>query len=259
MSVRILIVEDEREIREEYRMLIKNRSMLQLSAAVDNYEDAIQVLEATSIDALILDLELPRGSGIFLLEKMQSMQITKPFIAVVTNVVSKVIYDTIRNMGVDYICAKGDSGFSLDVPLTIIEICAPYRTAREQAKSVTGKVNKRTMEAVYRRTIEEELSGLGFSNKMLGTNYCREAILFILMSESMEVSMTKEVYPHVASKFHTNINNVERNIRLAIEKVWTEQDIRWLKQLYPYEWNVETGRPTNAEFFYNIIKKILRR
>lgn len=259
MRVRVMVVEDETEVRDEYRRLIKERSILQLVAETDDPDEALQLLEVTTVDALILDLEMPRGSGILLLEKLNTMQIEKPFIAVVTNVVSKVIYDAIRNMGVDYICAKGDPKFSLAVPLSIIEISAPYRKTKERAELISGKLNARTRRDLYGREIEFELSRFGFSLKMLGTSYIQEALMFLVMSDIKEISMTKEMYPYIASKFKTNPTNVERNIRIAIEKVWTEKEVKALKELYSYEWNMNTGRPTNAEFLYNIAKKLTRQ
>lgn len=259
LSVRVMVVEDEPDVRDEYRRMIKERSMMQLVAETDNQEEALKILEMTSVDAIILDLELPRGSGILLLEKIQMLSIEKPFIAVVTNVVSKVIYDTIRSMGVDYICAKGDENFSLDVPLSIIEISAPFQRTKEVRKNEKNEMNARTRKNIYQRNIEFELSRMGFPTKLHGTIYCEEAIVFVAMSERQDISMTKEVYPYIAEKYETNAKNVERNIRIVIEKVWTEQDVRKLKELYPYEWNVRTGRPTNAEFFYNIVQKIIRR
>lgn len=36
MSVRIMVIEDEKETREEYRMLIHERTALQLIAETDN-------------------------------------------------------------------------------------------------------------------------------------------------------------------------------------------------------------------------------
>lgn len=259
MSIRIMIVEDEREIREEYRMLIHNSATLQLVAETDSEEDAIYILETTPIDAMILDLELQKGSGILLLQRLQTMNIKKPFIAVVTNVLSRTLYDTIRNMGADYIYTKGGQDTSLAVPLSIIELSAPYQRAREQAKSISGKVNKSTMFDIYRRSIEEELVRFGFPNKLLGTEYCKQALLYIIMCTDMNVSMTKEVYPYIADKNNTNVSSVERNIRIAIEKVWTSQDVRKLRELYPHEWNELTGRPSNSEFLHNMIKKILRQ
>lgn len=256
MSVKILVVESEKEAREEYRRLIEKAETLQLVAATDDVKEALHILRTFQIDAVIMELELSKGSGIFLLEQIQTLHIEKPFIAVVTNVVSKVIYDAIRNMGVDYICTKKESGFTFSIPLSVIEISAPYQKTRESARNIKRYVNKKVLQDVYRKCIEEELMELGFSNKVLGTAYCRCAILYVLMSENKEISITKEVYPYVGIQFKANVGCVERNIRIAIEKVWMEQDIEKLRLHYPYDWNKNTGRPTNAEFIYNVTKKV---
>ncbi len=110
----------------------------------------------------------------------------------------------------------------------------------------------------YCDKIEEVLVGLGFSNKMLGTSYCRCAMLFILKSEGNRVSVTKEVYPYVGKMFKVNAANVERNIRVAIEKAWMGQEIEKIRKYYPYVWSERSGRPTNSEFMYNVIAKILK-
>lgn len=258
LNIRVMVVEDEEEVREEYRRQIKERGMLQLVAETDNSEEAARILETHTIDALILDLEMPQGSGILLLEKIQQMQIEKPFIAVVTNVVSKAIYDSIREMGVDYICTKSDVNFSLRVPISIIEISAPYRNQKTNKESEKRNLNFRTLRDSYLRNIEFELSRFGFSLKTIGTLCLREAILYVAMSERSDISLTKELYPHVAEKFGSNVNSVEKNIRNAIEKVWTERDIIRLKELYSYEWSERTGRPTNAEFIFGIVQKLFR-
>lgn len=259
MNIRVMVVEDEAEVRDTYRRLIKEHHMLQLVAEAENSDEAFQILSWMEVDALILDLEMPEGSGIFLLEQLQTLPIEKPFIAVVTNVVSKVIYDAIRNMGVDYICTKSVSDFSLETPLSIIEISAPYRKTRKSAEGISKTLNYRTKVDIYQRNIEFELSRMGFQVKKLGVTYIKEAILFLSLSDKPDISVTKEIYVHVASKYQTNVRNVEKNIRTAIEKVWTEQDIGKLTELYPFDWNHETGRPTNAEFLHNMTQKIFRQ
>lgn len=259
MNIRVMVVEDEAEIREAYRELMKKHHMMQLVAEARNSDEAFQILSSTEVDALILDLELPEGSGIFLLEELQTLPIEKPFIAVVTNVVSKVIYDAIRSMGVDYICTKSVPDFSLETPLSIIEISAPYRKTRGNVESISKTLNHRTRMDLHKRNIEFELSRMGFPGKKLGVIYIKEAILFLSLSERLDVSITKEIYVHVASKYQTNIHNVEKNIRTAIEKVWTEQDINKLTELYPFDWNHEIGRPTNADFLHNMTQKIFRQ
>ena len=259
MTVQILIVEDDLELREQYRALIQGRTTLRLVAETESVEDAIRILQTDEIDAMILDLELPGGSGILLLEEMQKLHIRKPFVAVVTNVVSQPIYQTIRKLGADYICAKGERGFSLNVPISIIEISAPYQKNTESASVIKDEIKRQTCIDIYKRRTEDELLRLGFSFKLKGTVYCQKAILYILISEKDNLSATKDIYPYVAKECKTNVKNVERSIRAVIEKVWKEQDIRKIKEVYPYECNIETGRPTNTDFLYGLAKKINRQ
>ena len=80
-----------------------------------------------------------------------------------------------------------------------------------------------------------------------------------MISEKDNLSATKDIYPYVAKECKTNVKNVERSIRAVIEKVWKEQDIRKIKEVYPYECNIETGRPTNTDFLYGLAKKINRQ
>ena len=255
-NIRVLLVEDEKEVREEYKKSFLGHPMLQLVAEVDNSKEALEILRETPIDAMLLDLELgSEDSGVILLEKLQMMDIEKPFIAIVTNVVSKVVYHAIRKMGADYICNKGDN-YSLDIPLSIIEISAPYRARKEKSGEVARNLNMRTKHETYRRSVRFELTRMGFPEKLAGTGYLIDGIMYLIMNDEMPVSITKELYPSVALKHQAQVTNVERNIRIAIERVWTDQSLNKLKELYPFDWNPRTGRPTNAEFLYNMKLRI---
>lgn len=249
--IKVLLVEDDRATRVEYRKAFKNHPLLQLVGEVDNSDEAIEILGQHSVDALILDLELSEDSGILLLEKIQEHNISRPFIAVVTQVVSKVVYSAIRKMGVDYIYAKGEN-YSLDVPLSIVEISAPYQVVKEKPKQIVENLNIRTQYKLYRRNINNELNKMGFNEKMSGTAYLVESILYMIMNDKIMISMTKELYPEMAVRCKSTITSIERNMRIAIEKVWTEQPVDKLKEMYPFEWSGKTGRPTNAEFLYNM-------
>lgn len=149
--------------------------------------------------------------------------------------------------------------FSLNVPISIIEISAPYQKTAESTSTINEEISRQTRIDIYKRRTEDELLRLGFAAKMKGTVYCQKAILYILISDKDNLSATKDIYPYVAKECKTNVKNVERSIRAGIEKVWKEQDIRKLKELYPYDCNTETGRPTNTDFLYGIAKKINRQ
>lgn len=257
-EVRVMVVEDEWQVRAEYRKLIRRHKMLELVAEAASQKEALDLFKTVSVDALILDLEMPQGSGILLLEEMRALPFDMPFVAVVTNVISKAVYNAVRDLGADYICAKSSEGFSLDVPLSVIEISAPYKTRGKRKNIFPGNRAFSAEEDERRHRTALELYRMGYSDKMKGTVYLKEAIAFLSDYGIDDISITKELYPHIAEVFSTKAGNVERDIRIAIEKVWSEQSLETLGRLYPYEWNEQTGRPTNAEFIRNMARKMIQ-
>ena len=68
-SIHILVVDDEETVREIMQRAIKNAGYHCITAR--NVEEALQVLEETSIDVVITDIAMPGASGITLLEKVK--------------------------------------------------------------------------------------------------------------------------------------------------------------------------------------------
>lgn len=259
MSIRLLIVEDEEEIRDKYRELLELHRSIDLVGEAVTQEEAWNVIQADSVDAIILDLELPSGSGILLLERMKNLLTEKPFIVVVTHVGSKSIFEAIRALGADYICMKTEPNFSYDTPLSIIEIATPYRVRQESSGKLSEMINRKTLRKTYEKRIRQEFARLGFPEKLQGTMYCKEAVLYMIMNAEREVSVTKDIYPHIASRLSTTTTNVERAIRNAIEKVWLEQPLYKINDSYPYRWDENIGRPSNGDFIKNMSQKIIRQ
>lgn len=254
-DVRVMIV-DEKEALDEYRRLMDRHRMLCLVAESSDEKEALEMLLEIPVDALILDLEIQNGSGILLLEKLQMQNIEKPFVEVVTNVVSKQMYEPLRKMGADYICSKSAIHNMLDIPLSILEICAPYRKKCAPGAVVLREEKEVYMAGIYRHRIQCRLKELGFSFRLRGTAYLEEGILYMALSGHTDISATKELYPYIAEKFDTNVGNVERNIRVAIEKVWTLNELEQIRRFYDEDWGVKSGRPTNIKFMRYIARKV---
>lgn len=254
-DVKVMIV-DEKEARDEYRRLMDRHRMLCLAAETGDEKEALEMLREIPVDALILDLEIQNGSGILLLEKLQMLKIEKPFVEVVTNVISKQMYDPLRKMGADYICSKSAIHNMLDIPLSILEICAPYRKKYVSGTVMLKEEKEAYMAGIYRHRIQCRLKELGFSFRLRGTVYLEEGILYIAVSGRTDVSATKELYPYIAEKFDTNAGNVERNIRVAIEKVWTLNELEQIRRFYDEDWGVRSGRPTNIKFMRYMARKV---
>ena len=123
------------------------------------------------------------------------LNIEKPFVEVVTNVISRQMYDPLRQMGADYICSKSAIHNMLDIPLSIIEICVPYRKRRTSGTVMLKEDKEEYRTGIYRHRIQCRLKELGFSFRLRGTAYLEEGILYLAVSGRGDVSATKELYP----------------------------------------------------------------
>lgn len=259
MSIRLLVVEDEIDIRERYRELLEFHPMIELVGEAETQDEARALLQEKTVDAVILDLELPSGSGMLLMEQLKSLPNGKPFIVVVSHVGSKAIFEAIRGMGADYICSKNETNFSYDTPLAIMEIATPYRSQKEAEENTVKRQNKATLRRLYEKRIRSYFKRMHFPAQLQGTIFCKEAVLYAVMNDVRDVSITREVYTHVAERYSTTSQNVERQIRHVIESVWLNEPLHIIKTSYRYYYNEDMGRPTNGDFIKNVAQIIIRQ
>ena len=84
--LRVLLIEDSPLIRRSLVEAIDASGTLQVAAWADCAEDAIALLSDEAFDAVIVDLQLKRGSGVPVLEYLQREGlIDTTFAAVLTN------------------------------------------------------------------------------------------------------------------------------------------------------------------------------
>lgn len=70
------------------------------------------------------------------------------------------------------------------------------------------------------------LIDIGFDTKYMGYNYLKQALLLCLEDRSMIKSLNANVYPAVAQRYNTNVQNVNRNIRNLIEQTSKNEAFR---------------------------------
>lgn len=73
--VKILIIEDEKLLREMYQKKFSQEGFDVFAASCE--KQAFEVLEKTTPDLILLDILLPRGNGIEILERLKSSRLTK--------------------------------------------------------------------------------------------------------------------------------------------------------------------------------------
>ena len=85
---------------------------------------------------------------------------------------------------------------------------------------------------------------LGATPRYIGFDYVIHAIILSLEDSQYLLSVTKELYPDVARKYHTTIYSVERDIRTVITIIW-KRNPHLLNQIAGYPL---TKKPAVGEF-----------
>lgn len=82
--MRILIVDDAKFLRERLIRMIEELPGKEVVGEAESVEEAVEDVERTKPDAVILDIKLSGGSGIEVLKKIRRKK-DGPFIVVLTN------------------------------------------------------------------------------------------------------------------------------------------------------------------------------
>lgn len=98
------------------------------------------------------------------------------------------------------------------------------------------------------------LTYLGFKNKLIGTQYLKEAILYRYQKLNMaRVSLTGEVYLTVADKLNSTVNRVERAIRNSISDCNDNGNLIAFNDLIHCQMVEPQFPPTNGELISSIV------
>ena len=253
-KINLIIVEDDNNTIEEYKAGIKCFDNFYLAATTSSSSEALEKVKEYSPHAVILDLELHKGSGngLMFLKELSALNLkNKPFILVVTNNISSVTHSIARNLGADFVITKNQSDFSCKMVLEFLSSVA--------ASALTSDINspdaaKAAVSISYRETMKEKISTeldlIGISPKLKGRQYLADAI---------EITCKQRV-PNlcsiIAKKYSKTDASVERAMQTAINHAWRNTDIESLERYYTTYINPQKGVPTVMEFIYYYSDKI---
>jgi len=122
---RLMIIEDEQEVRKNFLTYAENYpEKIKFVASNNSSTRSLQLINDLCPDGIILDLELNfgggEGSGMDFLEGLKKTYLDgshrvrrKPIIIVITNTQSHAVHNLVRDLGVDLIHYKGQTGYSV--------------------------------------------------------------------------------------------------------------------------------------------------
>ncbi len=99
-TFKVAIVEDAANIRERLVRMVEELPGMEVVGEADSEERAVHICQYGEPDALILDMQLARGSGLGVLKAMQYPTAAKrPIIIVLTNFPSPAVEKAARELG----------------------------------------------------------------------------------------------------------------------------------------------------------------
>lgn len=255
-ELNVLLVEDEPSECEAIRDYVKHTDDIRLVGATNSSDQAVEYVQKNPVDAVILDLELHKGSGngVKFLIDLKALGLPKrPYILVTTNNISRFTHEQVRRLGADFIMTKCQKDYTAGSVVDFLRSIQGLLHSQAQSAGlplgISAAASAREMSRRIEKRINRELDFVCISPKLLGRKYLREAIE-IVMAGSSDFS-TK-----IAVKYKKSDESVIRAMQNAINVAWRTADIDDLFNHYTAHINSSKGTPTVTEFVYYYAEKI---
>lgn len=253
----VLLIEDNEYEVENFKNYLNQRNDVNLIKTTALSYEGIEFTKAYMPEGIILDLELHNGegSGLNFLEEIAKLKLDfKPLIVVTTNVSSEIIYNRIRELGVDFIFYKKQKDYNPEIVINSMISLRPILYTNKESINTTKDTTETAMEREQRikDKINNELDLIGIANHLKGRDYLFDAIYYLLTNDEDGDS----VFYYLANKYKIGNSSVSRAMQTAINHAWRMSPVEDLLVHYKARINIETGVPSPTEFVYYYKEKI---
>ncbi len=242
---RILIADSSEDFARELRCAVESVPEWEVVGVAADGVQALELLQKTKPEILLLDLLLPGMDGIALLRRAAEMK-PAPIAMALTSYMTQYLANAAAGLGVRYFMAKP---CKLDA---VTERLGEILRAEEGEGNPRQRREEVNLEAMVTSVIHE----IGVPAHIKGYQYLREAIKIAVNDMEVINAITKVLYPQVAKTFSTTPSRVERAIRHAIEVAWDRGDLEVLQSFFGYTVSNSKGKPTNSEFIALIADRL---
>ena len=262
-KIRILVSDDNKDfVTTLVNYLSKDESLEVVGVARDG-QDAYDKIIENKPDIALLDIIMPHLDGLGVLEKLNSSNLEKkPMCIILSAVGQDKITQKAIELGAQYYLVKP---FDINILIKRIKELKYYKPSQNNLNVISREIkqqyidvsptnikNEENLEALVTNVIHE----VGVPAHIKGYQYLREAIIMVVSDIDIINQITKQLYPDIATKYHTTPSRVERAIRHAIEVAWGrgKQDV--VERIFGYTVSADKGKPTNSEFIAMIADKL---
>ncbi|ERI98647.1 MULTISPECIES: sporulation initiation factor Spo0A C-terminal domain-containing protein [Eubacteriales] len=263
-KISLLIVEDEPAEQAAFAECLQNECQIELVGITGSETEALALVDSYRPDVVILDLELQEGDGLSLTPALTDpSRPYSPYVLVTTRTENRHTLDMLRDAGVGFIYDKNIERYGPDQVLRGVKRMGSFLKGRRLGRSGEAAAEKEAAKLRRERLIEElcaEMEDMGLCRRRKNCR-CLVWAVYYQLQHREPLSLGKELYPMVAKELHCEPDNVERNIRSAIEKAWDVRNERLdlVYARFPLLVKKSGKLPTNSELIEAFVVRMRRK
>ncbi len=239
---------------------LESKNDLRVVATFSNLVDAIDYISDNEIDVVISDIVLPNADGFELISEIKALGLShEPKILIASPLTGEGFVQKAFNVGASYYLVKPINYEILES--RILAIIKDEFTSEKSIQSEAITTRREEYARPRNKGLDEKITNIfitvGIPAHIKGYQFLREAIKMAIESPEIINSITKKLYPSIASKFETSASKVERAIRHAIEVAWNRGKIENINNLFGIRVYGNNEKPTNGEFIALVADKML--
>lgn len=254
---KIVVVDSNELFCEGLRgYFLESRHNLRVVATFNNVNNALEYIRENQVDIVVTDIVIPNADGFGLISSIKSLGIDKDIKIIISSALSgEGFIQKAFSMGVSYYMLKPINYELLESRMLDI-LKDEFINA-----TTTPTIQNNTAFKSKSKQLDERITNIfitvGIPAHIKGYQFLREAIKMAIDSPEIINSITKKLYPSIASKFETSASKVERAIRHAIEVAWNRGKIENINNLFGIRVYGNNEKPTNGEFIALVADKML--
>lgn len=242
-QVKVLIGDDTAEYGVSCASVLRSQGMFAYTRP-KNGNTVLESIRNDTPDVVVIDAVLPHMDAIELMKKANASGGKRPAFIVTSSYDNSFVEQQVMRNGASYFMLKPFDMSVLGERISLLTEKQPLGAIRTRAKQDLAI------------TVTDIIHQLGVPAHIKGYHYLRTAIVSSYHEPALLESVTKQLYPRVATQYHTTPSRVERAIRHAIEIAWDRGNLDTLNAFFGYTVNTCKGKPTNSEFIALITDKL---
>lgn len=256
-KTKVMIVDDNKEFVKLLSLYINTQDDMEVISTLNDGQNVTDEIKEKKPDILLLDIIMPEKDGLTVLEDMcRELPEEKPITIIMSAIGQEKVTQKAIACGAMYYVVKPFDMATLVTRLRDLNHAESPNNSPDLPIYYASKSNTSSSSVPMEVKVTATIHDVGVPAHIKGYQYIREAILMSIDNEEIINSVTKTLYPTLASKYKTTPSRVERAIRHAIEVAWNRGQIEMHDKIFGYTVNSNKGKPTNSEFIAMIADRL---